>query len=701
MATRKQWIIVAGLLAVTAAAGDSVRRNVAQPYHLRPKVFPAQAVTTGLVIKVQSASVAADGTISATVTIVDSAGAPLDRLGAATAGVVTLSFVAATIPAGQEQYVSYTTRVATGVLIPSTLQAGADAGGTYTSPVIGQYTYTFATKAPAGFDASATHTIGVYGNRNLTSLSLGTSFASTTFNFVPTGAPVAVTRDVVRDASCNRCHDQISHHGGQRRGVALCVLCHTPQTTDANTGNPVDFKVMIHKIHRGSSLPSVLAGKPYQFGSPANPTDYSKVVDPADVRRCAVCHDSSTKAAHTYAWLQHPTRAACGSCHDDVNFATGAGHPAGAMIDDTRCSVCHVPQSASDFDASITGAHIYPTESSLLSGLIAKITAVNGTAGRSPAVTFTLTDSKGNGVRPAQLSSLALTMAGPTTDYGYTGFGPDTASTPGYVSESATAASCGPDGACNYTFTHAIPAGATGTYAIALEARRTETVMQGTPKQQAIQYGASNPVFYFPVDNSTVLPRRQIVAIANCNQCHSTLTMHGERRNNNEYCVMCHNPSNTDAPGRAIATKPADKALPPQGINFNFLMHRLHYGPNAAANGAKNPLVVIGANGSGADISQILYPALSPSAADGDTRKCAMCHINNSQLILPIGRNPVLDPQGWTNPNPAASGACSGCHVSKATAAHMVANTTAQGEQCNSCHTAGNAEAIDTVHAQY
>ena len=86
---------------------------------------------------------------------------------------------------------------------------------------------------------------------------------------------------------------------------------------------------------------------------------------------------------------------------------------------------------------------------------------------------------------------------------------------PGYVTESVTAsaASCSAAGTCTYTFTHAVPAGATGTYAIGLEARRTETVLAGQPNQQSMEYGASNPVSYFSVDGSTVAPRRLVVAL--------------------------------------------------------------------------------------------------------------------------------------------------------------------------------------------
>ena len=67
---------------------------------------------TGVVVKIQSAAIAKDGTITVRATIVDSDGIPLDRLGVATNGPVSMSFIAAYIPAGQTQYVSYTTTVA-------------------------------------------------------------------------------------------------------------------------------------------------------------------------------------------------------------------------------------------------------------------------------------------------------------------------------------------------------------------------------------------------------------------------------------------------------------------------------------------------------------------------------------------------------------------------------------------------------------
>ena len=669
-------------------------------YSPREKAFYADAsavqfVRPGLSITINSAKIAADGTITAVYTIADPNGLPLDATGVTTPGTVAISLVAAVLPNNQTLYTSYTTRVSAGTLLPAAIQAAADSGGVTTQIAPGQYQYVFKTKAPAGFDQTATHTIGIYGSRNLTLYKLVNNYASATLNFVPNGSPVTATHDLIKTASCNACHDQLSHHGGSRRGIEMCVLCHTPQTIDPNTGDNVDLKAMIHKIHMGSQLPSVIAGKPYKIGN----SDWSTVVFPADPRRCETCHQQTTKAAQATAYLTRPTRAACGACHDDVNFATGVNHPGGPQFDDNQCSTCHIAQGELDFDASIKGAHLVPTDSKNLSGLVVNLTKVqNGTAGSKPVVTFTVQDGSGNGVPLSQLGALTLTMAGPTTDYGYTSFGSDV-TTPGYVSEGATGATCGADGTCMYTFTHSVPAAATGTYAIGIEARRTEVLLAGTTSEQTVQYGANNKVTYFSVDGSAVQPRRAVVAINNCNQCHVALSVHGGLRNQTEYCVMCHNPSNTDIARRPGAVVAADKALPPQGINFNLLVHRIHSGENLLADGRN--FTVVGFGGSHNDFTDVRFPPMSPQGAPGDRRNCTMCHVGGSEQNLPAGKNSVVDPQGPINPIQAISSACTGCHVTISTASHTLANTTSLGEACQTCHSTGAAFAVGEVHAQY
>jgi len=673
-------------------------------------------VTQGLVITINSAKITSAGVISVTYTLTDPNGLLLDATGATTPGVVSLAYVASYIPKGQTQYVAYTTSVVTGKALGTITRPDFELGSPAVALGSGKYQYTFVAKAPSGFDPAVTTTVAVDGNRDLTPFDLGVSYAGTTFNFVPNGAPVTVTRDVIRTESCNTCHYQLAFHGGYAHGMQMCVLCHQPQNDDPVTGNTLDAKVFFHKIHMGSQLPSVVGtattpGVPFEVAGYMNAlSNFSTVVDPADPRRCEVCHSQTTGAVQATAFLSQPTRAACGACHDNVNFATGANHPGGPQFDDNECSTCHIPQGEMPFDASILGAHVVPTDTlasypqnpdTLLAGInLAIVSVTNTSAGQTPIVNFTLRDDKGNNIAPSEPDTLNFTMAGPTTDYGYTSFGSDV-TTPGYVTESALKAACNSSGACTYTFTHAVPSAASGTYTIGGEARQSITVLPGTTEAQTFELGASNPVVSFSVDGSTVAPRRTVVALSNCNSCHVDLSLHGNLRNNTDYCVLCHNPSNTDISTRPSAVIASYRTQPPQGINFNLLVHRLHDGVNAAADDPKNPYIVVGYGGSINNFSGVLFPVMSPAGEATYMQNCAVCHVNSTeQNDLPLmgTLNQVTDPQGWINPVGPIASACSGCHVSKEEASHFLANTDSLGESCSVCHSAGAQFAVDAEH---
>ena len=665
-------------------------------------------VRPGLTMTIASANIASDGTISVDYKLTDPKGLPLDRAGVQTPGAVSVSFIAAYIPNGQEQYVSYTTRAQTSPITKVTaIQAGADSGGTTQTVAVGEYIYTFKTKAASqsggAFDPTATHRIGIYGSRDLTEFDLGTNYDSAVFDFVPAGGTPA-PRDVIRTATCEKCHgqDALAFHGGSRRGIEMCMMCHTPQTTDPDTGNTLDLKVFIHKLHMGSQLPSVtLAKKPYQIiGFNQGVSDWSTVVLPSYPRRCTFCHELTTGATQANAWLTNPSRAACGSCHDDVNFASGGTNFTGGQdhvnlpqVTDNQCAQCHLPMDDLEFGASIKGAHTYPQESIANPGLVLKVVKVDdGVAGKTPTVTFTVKDFQGNGVSMAQLTGgsnrLALVMAGPTSDYGYTSFGSDV-TTPGYVSENPVSkAQCSSDGTCTYTFTHAIPAKATGSYSIGIEGRRTFTINPDTVLQQSVNYGADNSVLSFSVDGSPVQQRRKVVDIANCDKCHARLSLHGENRNQIEQCVMCHNPSQNDAGNRVNAKVDADKALPPQSVNFALMIHKIHTGEKLGAAGLN--YTIVGNGGSHNDFSDVRYPVMNNTGSTGDTAKCEMCHANNSEQVFPIGLHDVLDPQGLLNQAPATTSACTACHFTKPALAHAVSQTDPTfGESCDVCHAAG------------
>jgi OmcA/MtrC family decaheme c-type cytochrome len=162
--------------------------------------------------------------------------------------------------------------------------------------------------------------------------------------------------------------------------------------------------------------------------------------------------------------------------------------------------------------------------------------------------------------------------------------------------------------------------------------------------------------------------------------------------------VLCHNPSNTDVSVRGSAVVAADRTIPPQGVNFNLLIHRIHTGENLPAN---RPFVVVGNAGSHNDFSDVRFPAMSPTGTAGDTRNCSLCHINASEQNLPVGLNPVIDPQGPINPILTVASACTGCHLNLATASHALANSTTLGESCTVCHSSGAAFSVGQMHAEF
>jgi OmcA/MtrC family decaheme c-type cytochrome len=678
-------VLVAAVVVGSVALVSAPRPN----YSIHDKAFYADEnlvsfVRPGLQIKIESAGVTADGTISTTFDVSDPNGLPLDKDGIYTPGTVALRFIAAYIPKGQEQYTDYITRIQTSPITgASAVQANDESNGTFAKLADGRYTYTFGTKAPAGFDNTVTHTIGITAARDLTEFGLGTDLAAATFNFVPNGSPVTVTRDVIRTVSCNKCHVALTAHGETgRTGMPICVLCHQPQTKDPDTGNTVDLKVMAHKIHMGSQLPSVQAGTPYEiigFGQAV--VDFSEVVFPADPRNCTFCHEQTTGAAQATAYLK-PAMAPCGACHDNVNFATGQNHADLPQISNDQCAFCHFPQGELPFDTSVVGAHTIPRFAPGVPGVVFTLVKVdNGLAGQKPTVTFTIKDKAGNAIPPSAMGTLNLSVAGPTTDYA------------SVVTENAKSAQASTGGNYSYTFSAAIPAGATGTYAVGIEGRRSVTLLPGTQAAVTVQDAGANQVMYFSVDGSPVTPRRTDVAlnipetsgpVHGCNACHYSLSLHGDLRNQTQYCVFCHNPNGNDSD-----TRPAAQ-LPAQSIDLSLMVHKIHTGSNLP-----RPYVIYNHSGQPLNFQSVLFP--------GDLQRCDWCHVNNAQQVPSDDALakllPVQDPRGLINPVGPVTAACTACHGEVSTASHALSMTTRLGEACGACHSPDDDFAVDKVHA--
>jgi OmcA/MtrC family decaheme c-type cytochrome len=605
---------------------------------------------------------------------------------------------------------------------------GYDNGGTLevVDPVNGLYRYTFATQLPAGYDPSRTYTVGLQVDRTLNGQLLG---VDPIFDVVPAGGTPEIVHDTTTE-QCNHCHDPLIAHGN-RREERLCMLCHTEAAVDAppppEQPHSIDIKSMIHKIHRGKDLPSIVNGPPgatYAIFSSFLQQDVvfaqkdtdgvvSGIRFPRNIEDCEACHDKGPTAVFH---KERPAAVSCTSCHDDVNPSlapTAAGLPGTNHFQakgyaDGDCAFCHVAEAVNEFDISVEGAHTIPERSEQLAGLNLEIIGITNTApGQIPTIRFQVTDNSGAALTDLSgLDRLAFAIAGPTTDYA-------TVLTPTAVGGGASGPLVGPDdaGVFQYTPVTAIPASATGTWSVGAEARRVVQLATVDPiPPKTVEEAAPNPVVTFTVDGSMPVARRTVVEDANCSACHGEFSkdfsVHGNLRNQTQYCVLCHNPNGSDVARRQKDSVAVAAGSPVTSIDFKVMIHKIHTGENLE----QKPYLIYGFGlpppaGTGYtinDFSDLRFP--------GDQRDCVKCHAADTYLLPPFPGTALgtqvahLDPavgdlviDGQLGPIRAV---CTSCHDAEDAVAHAETQTAPTGtEACTVCHEEGRDFAVSHVHA--
>ncbi len=511
----------------------------------------------------------------------------------------------------------------------------------------GNYTYTFLTgfgsteamaEAP-DYNVGDTQRlmITVSGEAGVTNNSVG--FLDFT---VPTDGNTAVAMDsqrlfVTADA-CKKCHgpqfDEAAHASTylDTRG---CVICHSPlghygtemQADDAY------LPVLIHQIHAAIDNPA-FEEEVYKLG-------FGGVTYPQDIKDCVVCHTDSGLNLGTGNeidnWKEHPTMEICGSCHTDINFATGANHDGGVQTDNTQCNACHL--NGTSFSKSVTQAHDTTPTGAIKSEFnvsIAISNPANGSyfvAGETPMVTVTMTPADGGanvdytaaqgetGSRDGILSEANLYVYGPrakavpvltlgsTTD-------------PAFDAETDTA-----------TQSHALFVGSdaqvkTDSSGFKYQLLAIPTDMKpGTYmiRVEAADYGAvaaddwvttSGNLITFQVGTATVEDK---VAGDSCVNCHGATHMHqtGTHAHNvpfdTDYCLACHDQSGNYA------------------IPIANRVHAVHSG------NSDGDIYTI--QGGSRDWSDVTYPQ--------DIARCVTCHTSGDTTYKTL---PFMMP-------------CAGCHV--------------------------------------
>jgi OmcA/MtrC family decaheme c-type cytochrome len=594
----------------------------------------------------------------------------------------------------------------------------------------GVYQYTFGKQLAPGFDPTRTYSIGMEVDRTVNGVEIGTN---PVFDLIPQPAPGATPEilESTTTAQCNSCHDPLIAHGN-RREVRLCMLCHTEAATDnppaPEPAHSIDFRHMIHKIHDGQDLPSIVNGPAGVVATYAIYSSFLKadvvfaqkdatgkitgVAFPRAIRECAVCHSEGPTAQY---FQQRPAAAVCASCHDDVNPSQvdtpagppGTNHFESAGFADGDCRFCHNPDSGSEFDVSVVGAHVVPERSKQLQGLNVAITGLtNHNAGQTPTITFTVTDNAGNSLSAADvaaLNRLGFAISGPTTDYTAVGL------TPTAVGGGASGTLTGPDadGVFRYTPTLTIPADAGGTWAIGAEARRAvpSQGFESVLPTQTAEEAAANPVLSFTVDDSTLLPRRTVVDNQHCAACHGTFSkdfsIHGNLRNNTEYCVICHNPNGTDFNTRKLDSAAVARGDQLAQIDFKRMIHMIHRGDALE----QKPYTIYAFGGRPIDFSDLRFP--------GDLRDCAKCHVTTPEptyLMPPFPGTAIgsivahIDPATGNEVVDGRLGpirsVCTTCHDGDDAVAHAETMTAQDGtEACTVCHQEGADFAVSLRHA--
>ena len=535
-------------------------------------------------------------------------------------------------------------------------------------------------------------------------------------------------REMVVEGTCNDCHGNLAIHGGGRVDTAYCVTCHNPGTVDANSGNTVDMAPMVHKIHMGANLPSVVAGGDYTiWGYRDGEHDYSDVHLPQDVRNCQSCHDENNpETPQAVNWMNVATIENCGSCHDEVNFETGDGHIAGPFADNSECATCHMEDRlVSTFEAHVGVMEAKEAVASAVTAVVEDIRIDQGTGDVAVDVRLQIDGANvtalidGSGVDTDQGALLGRYRR---LENGALAINWDDGSGFQFTHYEINFNDCVPDGAGLFTCSDSgVLAGITNTDTVTVTtvdllicmnekdgmiARCDEPDSEDT---RVAQVPVTPTVFAFLGDGSASMEGYDKISAdaASCESCHADQKYHHASTELLQ-CKTCHN-----------ATRVSYRAGQPGDLKHN--VHRLH-----ATLAALNPLTAP----DGEDY-EVYFP--------GNISACTACHTED-QVEIPVAVNSRAavanagsrsDPAlRYTSPTAVV---CSSCHLDIATGYvdpsmpglidpangsisldtqavidHMIQNGAVFGattfeeankvESCSVCHGKGEESGIDKVH---
>ncbi len=613
------------------------------------------------------------GAVSIDFSVVDDTNAPVTNLFASDG-----RFAIARLDAGSNgdanDWVSLITR-ASGGGTSATAERFTTSGGSFSNYADGTYTYTSVYDPTTDVAAGDTVRVAI----QLSASDIPPENAWCDFD-ADTSAPntscstggTTVTRDITQTVTCNVCHGatndtRLSFHGGGRTDVEYCVTCHNPTTVDSTGTSTADMKVMIHALHRGADLP----------------VDPSSVHFTKDIDDCTTCHTGS--GVDVGNWATVSTREACGSCHNDVDFDTGAGHEGGVQLTNVSCVGCHPKDGAwTATQAPVETVHVGVARTAEAARYRAAMSGmtIESLAYAASTRTLTVDYSVGRDGAPMDLaaepewtSGGALSVRVAWTTAEYTNAGSDeTPAQPLEVDALPSGAGVEIGTSRVYRVSSVLPSTAADTITVTLDGRASADLDGDGAYTDRIAIKGALESIDTSGGRTPKVDRRGVVDVARCNACHDSagagISLHGNTRTSEiGACVTCHNPDATD-----INVRPADPGDAVDGkreesIDMKRMIHQIHAGATL-----ENGVVYYGYRGSVHDFSDVDFI--------GNLENCESCHLygtystqaarDAAPSTLDTGAD-ASSPDDDLNVSPTAA-VCSSCHDSEAAITHMELN---------------------------
>lgn len=147
------------------------------------------------------------------------------------------------------------------------------------------------------------------------------------------GSSAKLTKNIVDAKQCHSCHQpgEKLYAGHNYTDLETCVTCHNQELADKLARPALAFGHLIHNVHNSAKMYGRNLDKSAE-------TAHALVKD-----NCETCHQKPTTDDAMLEewgnWSRVPTMETCSSCHTDIDFISGYGHP--AQADNSNCIACH------------------------------------------------------------------------------------------------------------------------------------------------------------------------------------------------------------------------------------------------------------------------------------------------------------------------------------------------------------------------